>query len=163
MDNKMTEFNIPPGTTTQPKPLSETGNPEEPAEDTRIKYKDEDQLNDFWNCILRKQPYKKEFNIKGLKIVLRTKTTKEVEELMLHMDQYNTSLVQTYDYLYSKSLLALSLVQIGEEFIDSGSFEQKLNFVDTLPDVTIRMIIKAAGVFEKEIEDMEAEIYNPNF
>ena len=72
-------------------------------------------------------------------------------------------LVTTYDYLYSKALLALSLVQVGDDYIDNGTFEEKRTFLDTLADITLRVLIKAASVFEKEIEQMEAEIYSPNF
>ena len=135
----------------------------EPLEDDRIKYKDQDQLNEFWNCVVKKQAYKKELNIRGLRIILRTKSSKEVAELMQYMDDMATNLITTYDYLYSKALLAVSLVQYDQDFLDSGEFKQKLEYIDTLPDVIIRTLIKAAVVFEKEISQMEEEIYNPNF
>ena len=159
-----TQFNVPPASVagTAPAPVAEPV-AEKPAEDTRIKFKDQTQLNNFWNCILNKKPYKKEFDIKGLKVIFRNKTSKEVQELVLYMDSHNTSLVTTYDYLYSKALLALSLVQVGDDYIDNGTFEEKRTFLDTLADITLRVLIKAASVFEKEIEQMEAEIYSPNF
>jgi hypothetical protein len=164
-----TEFNIPPGTTnpaaidTTPRPLSEVGQPKKAEEDTRIQYHDEEQLNKFWNCVVNKTPYTKKFEIRGLTIILRTKTSKEIEALMLRMDKHNTSLVSTYDYLYAKSVLAISAVQIGNDMIDSGTFEQKLEYINGLSEVTLRVLIKALGIFEKEIETMEGEIYSPNF
>ena len=133
-------------------------------EDTKVvPYKDEEQLSEFWNCIMQRKVYSQEIDIRGLKITFRTKTTREVEELLKYMDKKNTNLLSTHDYMYSKALLALTIVKYGEDFIDSGTFNEKLSYVDALPETVLRLLIKAAGKFEKEIEQMEEALYNPNF
>jgi hypothetical protein len=166
-----TEFNIPAGTKVGLGQVTDSGLEaaltqaveEKPKADERIKYENEERLNEFWNCVVKKAPFKREFEVRGLKVIFRTKKSKEIENLMVHMDKHSTTLVTTYDYLYAKALLAVSLVQLGEDYIDSGTFEQKRSYLDSLPEVIVRLLTKVASEFEKDVEAMEAEIYKPNF
>jgi len=143
-------------------PEAETPSSKEKEEDKKPKI-DERELDLFWNSVLGKKPYTKTYVIKGLKITLQTRTNAQVEESLLYLDKFNDSLVTTYDYMRAKCLAAAALLRIGDDYLGSGTFEQRLEYLNSLSQIGLNIVLKCLEKFDDAVVAMEEHVYSENF
>jgi len=124
---------------------------------------DEAELNIFWNSVLAKKPYTKTFVIKGLKVTMQTRTNDEIEKSLLYLDRFNDSLISTYEYMHAKVLAAAALLRIGDDYLGSGSLEQRIEYINSLSQVSLSLIMKCLEKFDASVTSMEDHIYSENF
>lgn len=121
------------------------------------------ELEKFWDCMLKKEAYTEEIKIKNLSIVFKTRSNQEINDLVMYMDKTTYALPQTTSKIQLDCALASSLVSIGEDNIDKGSLDQKLNWIAALPSPLTRVILDKLDLFDSKVLKMGELLKKGNF
>jgi len=123
----------------------------------------EEEVSKFWDSMLKKEAYTKEFDIKGLKFVLKTRKADEIQESMRRMDDMTLQLSQTIEYFQVETILACSLHSFGEDKLESKTLDSRIIFIRSLPSPLIRILTQSLDKFDTKVLKLTEEVTSGNF
>lgn len=154
----MSDFELPPKN--QPKPaVKQTTLPtaeipaEAPAEtsESTSEYNQEELLQIFDNIIFSGE-YQETVTIKDrLRIVFRTRTVEEMNDIQNHLDGSNLKLIATMDQVRSLLMLGASLVSFQGKDLSTMKPEEKSKFIGKLASPMLAVLFKELDKFDRKV------------
>lgn len=154
----MSDFEIPPKK--QPKPavkqaaLPAAEVPAEAPENTdedKSEYSQEELLQIFDNIIFSGE-YQETVTIKDrLRIVFRTRTVEEINDIQMYLDGSNLKLIATVDNVRSLMMLSASLVSFQGKDLSGMKPEEKSKFIGKLAGPIISVLFKELEKFDAKV------------
>lgn len=123
---------------------------------------DED-LNKFWNSMLRKKAHRQVFIVKDLEFTFKTRTSGEVKNLISFMDKVTFQYTNTESYLNMEANIALALVEYDSVDLTTNSLEENIEFIRELPSPITKILSDKLGEFDSKIFKMTELVTNENF
>lgn len=154
----MSDFELPPKK--QPKtavkqatlptaeiPAEAPGN----ADEDKSEYNQEELLQIFDNIIFSGE-YQETVTIKDrLRIVFRTRTVEEINDIQMYLDGSNLKLIATVDNVRSLMMLSASLVSFQGKDLSGMKPEEKSKFIGKLAGPIISVLFKELEKFDAKV------------
>ena len=123
----------------------------------------DDEVNLFWNCMLKKEPYRETFNFKGLSFELKTRTSGEIKKVIALMDSITYQYSATENYYNMEATIALAMTHYGSEKLEGRLLEKNIEFVRDLPSPITKIIGDKLGEFDSKVFKMTEIVSSGNF
>lgn len=167
----MSEFGIPSETMDQIEKAQIESAKAQQMEKKRLKEEEKDdeikvspeEMEKFWACMLKGEPYTQEFDVKGFKFGLKTRKGAEVKESVEYLDKLVVNLPETRIFFDGEVLLANAIVHLNNNNIENMPILEKLALLRTIPGPISSIISQKLDEFDAKIFKMTDEVAKGNF
>lgn len=108
----------------------------------------EEDLMLYWNLMLKKKPYTKDYSVKGLEFTLSTISVKQRNEVSQLIDKKSFALREFKDSIATDYALAAALSSYSGEDLRNFSIENRHKFIEELPVPVVKLLLKRLAEFE---------------
>jgi len=124
---------------------------------------EDSELSAFWDCMLRKDHYVEEFELKGLKFSVSTRSSEDVKVNVDMLDTVPYAKAASISFYQMEILLASALVRYGEEELGTKTIEERIEFIRKLPAPITIILTRKMNYFDSKVFKMTDMILAGNF
>lgn len=122
----------------------------------------EEEINQFWDSMLKNEPFILDYEIRSIKFSFRTRTASEIEANVSRMDKMESNLSATLQFYNDEAVLACSLHSFGDTDLSKLSFEKKVDFLRKIPGPIARILAEKLKEFDAKVYRMTEEVLSGN-